>query len=191
MGYPNPSSFISPDPFSAWWFYSVGGVQNVCESTGAAIVRRARQALGLPASLAWDQQLVDRLRAVDAGDPMRTAIWVAYYREQGATRPIGGISIPSGAALPSMSGSVPDDRGAYGGRLVCFIPASDPPPESLASAALQTAFAQSATGLRIGPGHPEPRFDVTVSSMGSVVGPVGIGLAAVAIVGAAWWWSRR
>lgn len=195
MTYPQQASFTSGTPLSAWWFVAFGGIRNVCTSTGAAIVRRARQALGLPVSLAWDQRLVDALRVLRPGisnpaDLMQTAIWVAYYREN--NRPWTAISFGPSSVFPVIGASVANDGGVYGGRLVCFDQATDVPPELMSSADLQTAFSQSTTGLRLGPGRPEPQYDVTVTRPASAgLGAVGITAIAIVLVGGAWWWSRR
>lgn len=214
MAYPALPDFTvaGPDAFDlpAWWTYTRDdGTVNVCASTGAAVVRRARSALGLPAVPVWDGELQAALAAragvLDASQPgagwgalraalagqtavdptaLRLALWLGYYAPQGLR--LDAVGLAPGAALPAWGARLPEGPG--GDTFVCWDPSRDPDPA--AEPDFAGAVAASAAGLRLHPGESLP-----TSSVAPLAGPGGLsggallalaGAAVVAVVLAAW-----
>ncbi len=183
MAYPYPSSFtaVEPDAFNppAWWtFTRDDGSTNVCAATGAAVVRHARAALGLPSVAVWDDAMQAALLAhaqqFAASQPgwdavladlrdgqsqrkvtriaLALALWFAYYQPNGLR--LDAIGVPDTTVFPAWS--VPLQEGPGGDTIVCFDPSRDPSPATLSQAQLDAAAAQSGAGLRLHAGESLP-----------------------------------
>jgi len=69
MAYPNPPSFISAEPFSAWWGVTQGSSVRLCATQGMSFLKRLQRRLAsrsltgrsVPESGAWDQATADAL----------------------------------------------------------------------------------------------------------------------------------
>lgn len=176
MPYPRASNFQSGLPFDAWWSYAEGGVVNVCATQGLSFVRSLQTALGVPATGIWDatlqNALVQQAASIDASQPnqgwtsVRTllasdvtnrsvsrlavmfGIYLMYYRP--SARRFDAIGVQQNTALPLWDASPADDANNNGGRIVCFNPSQDTPPELLQTTALGKASQESTTGIRLG-----------------------------------------
>lgn len=218
MAYPSRPDFTAsaPDAFNppAWWaFRRDDGSLNVCATTGAAVVRRARQVLGLSSDPIWDSTLQSALLAqaqqFDRAQPgagwstivsglagntvssvaLQFAIWLAYYQPNGLR--LDAIGIQSNAVLPSFGVRLPtsgDDA------LTCFDPQRDPSPDSLATQAdLQAAQGESSAGIRLHPGEslPSPTVVPPGPSGLSTAALIGIGVVAIGAIAAVAYSNRK
>lgn len=200
------SNFRSPDPFSGFWSYRDGRVDNICATTGAEFIRHLRSVLGLPPNAVWDADLqnalIRQITAFNSANPnsgwatplaqiqadaaaqrvggmsLVFAIYLTYYAQN--RRRLDAIFLPSDTIMPLWGVASPEESAPNAG-LVCWIPATDPPASSLNRTNLAQAIAESATGVRVGPGRPAP-LGPTVTPPG-VSG--GIGLLPVLGIGAA------
>jgi hypothetical protein len=196
MAYPAPPDFASAGAYDAWWQYATdAGAADVCASSGPAVVRRVRAALGMGGG-GWDDALqaglVSRAQALSGADPawgpiasqaaadaaarvvgpasLALGVWLAYYAPGGLR--FDALAIPSGFVPPAWNAPASGGSDA----LVCWDPASQPRPELLDASSLAAAVAASASGVRGGqapaakPGAP-----------GGLVGPEGVALVLVGV----------
>lgn len=212
MSYPSTSDFTAPstDAFNppAWWTYTRSdGSLNVCETTGAAALRRIRGVLGLSSDPIWDASVQAALLAqaqnFASSQPsagwtaiasalsqnsvstlaMQFAIWLAYYQANGMR--LDAVGIPPGSVLPTFGIRVADSGGDA---LTCFDPQQDPAPGVLSQTELNAAQNQSSYGIRLHPGESPPAPTPPVPpgpaglSTGAIVGILVAVVAGVAIV---------
>lgn len=216
MSYPQAPDFTSagPDVLNppAWWIYTRDdGSTNVCETTGAAAVRRARAALGLSNIATWDADLQNALiakaqtlasaQSASAWAPLisnlqtglsqqqvsttatQFAIWVAYYQPNGLR--LDAISVDASSLLPGFGVTLPD--GPQGDVLVCLDPAKDVQPGQYSASDLATVQSQSIDGIRLHPGEllPAPQGPVPPGVGGidnTTLIVIGVALIAVTAV---------
>lgn len=217
MSYPSPPDFaaVGPDEYNppAWWSYTrEDGSVNVCATTGGTLLRLLRTRVGLPGA-AWDDSLATILSgrarqlaaqfpsqnwapviaALDASRAARQvtpaalgfAIWTAIYQPSGLR--FDALQIPAGARMPPWNTTLSDGPGAGAGPY-CFDPAREGAPLSVS--ALQTARAESLSGVRLHPGEslpvpvapvpPGPAGLSTGMVVALVAGVIGIGVLALA-----------
>jgi len=212
--YPSPPDFSTTGPDAstppAWWSYTRDdGSVNVCETTGAAVVRRLRGALGLADGTAWDADvqagLTSHAQVYQTAQPgsgwdalvaalqadasaqtvgalsLQFGLWTAYYQANGLR--LDAIAIPGTAVLPPWG--VPIPVGPAGDAFACFDPNRDPNPFGQQAAALSSAEDQSSAGVRLHSGEslPAPAPPVPPGPAGlSTPWLIAIGVAVVAVV---------
>lgn len=203
--YPSAPNFNSTNQGDWWWQYARDdGSTNVCASTGWMTVQDVRTALGLDTTPAWDatlqnglvqaaqqwsdgsagwtaliQQLQQDLAAQQVSRVSVTfGLYAAYYHASGWRLDAINVSgtLPTfGATLTPRGASQESDV------IVCWNPASDPNPFTLATSDFIAAQGQSNSGVRLHPGESlpagfTPPGTVAGLSTGQVV-VAGIGVA--------------
>ncbi len=208
MAYPLAPDFTSagPDVLNppAWWTYTRNdGSLNVCETTGAAAVRRIRAALGLSAIPVWDADLqnalIARAQSLSSSLPssgwapliadiqaglaqqrpstitMQFGVWIAYYQPNNLR--LDAIAVDSTSRMPSFGATLPD--GPQGDVLVCLDPNRDPLPGQYSQGDLANAQGQSSYGIRLHDGESLP-----VGTAPLPPGPSGLSTNALIAIGA-------
>lgn len=197
MGYPLTSDFASSADYSAWWQYArSSGEVDICASTGATIVLRARAAIQLDAG-PWDAtfqgRLLDVARGISAPVLMELqrdlsrgevgpvslafAIWLAWYRKSGLG--FVALRIPAGFVPPAWGRPIT----ARQVPVVCWNPALQSSPEKLSVSQIAIAVQESVSGARGGDTATASRLSRSDGSVGGVL-MVLAGAAAV-VIGAA------
>lgn len=211
MAYPLSADFTSGAPASAWWGYTLSsGAQQICSTTGSALIAKLRAILGLDSTnLVWDSALQQALISSAGSMPssiqqalqadltagsvsnisLGYGIYLAYYQQSNLAP--SAIGVPNGAIVPQFGVPVQPSQDPTWNDLICFNPASDPAPLSLSPAARQTAQQQSASGVRLAAGQTPASIAITLPALGEVVGLPILLLLGVVFVGGIWWLSEQ
>jgi len=209
MSYPAPSDFTSNADYAAWWQYALpSGAVQVCATTGANVVARARAAVGLDVG-PWDASLQSQLvrygqslAQTQGGDyrsllevlghdlnihqvsltSLAFAIWLAWYRPSGLR--LDAVALPANATPPSWGARFSMRRAS----MVCWDPTTQSAPGLLDATQLTSAEQQSASGVRgiIPSVQPSPPPSASSKSLWVLAGGF-----ALLVWGSAVWAKRR
>lgn len=144
--FPSSSSFLSPEPGSAWWAARVGGDTAVCSATGDTFVRTLQRTIGVQQDGVWGDgtsralatallargapsSLVSGVNADAAARSIGTpsllaAVWLFHRTARG---PVPGnlatsdLLLPSGVQAPRWGQSSPRPQNGDTGSIACSM----------------------------------------------------------------------
>jgi len=209
--YPSAPDFATPGSDQSgmipngWWSYTrPDGTLNVCVADGSAILRRARNALGLSPTPVWDADLqsalITRVQLFANAQPsagwqpflnelqngltsqsvtpnaMKFAVWMGYYQPNGLR--LDAINLDSNAVLPPWGVTLQD--GPAGDAMACYDPNRDQSIYELTPQTWSQAQTDSSLGIRLHPGEQAPSPVAPIPPPG----PSGLPTWALVVIGA-------